>query len=45
MLPLGLLLLAVDLPFLRGPISAFVIRVRVAIRRLARRWRKWRRRP
>jgi hypothetical protein len=40
MLPLGLLLLAVDLPFLRGPISAFVIRVRVAIRRLVRRWRK-----
>lgn len=40
MLPLGLLLLAIDLPFLRGPISAFVIRVRVAARRLARRWRK-----
>jgi hypothetical protein len=39
MLPLGLLLLAVDLPFLRGPISAFVIRARVAIRRLVRRWR------
>ena len=45
MLPLGLLLLAVDLPFLRGPISAFVIRVRVALRLLARRWRNWRRRP
>jgi hypothetical protein len=43
MLPLGLLLLAVDLPFLRGPISALVIRARVAGRRLARRWRKWRR--
>jgi hypothetical protein len=43
MLPLGLLLLAVDLPFLRGPISALVIRVRVAIRRMVRRWRKWRR--
>ena len=28
MLPLGLLLLAVDLPFLRGPISALLIRVR-----------------
>ena len=40
MLPLGLLLLAVDLPFLRGPISNFVIRVRVAIRRLTRRWKK-----
>jgi hypothetical protein len=45
MLPLGLLLLAVDLPFLRGPISAFVIRVRVALRRLARRWRRRRKRP
>jgi hypothetical protein len=44
MLPLGLLLLAVDLPFLRGTISAFVIRVRVAIRRLARRWRNRRKR-
>jgi hypothetical protein len=45
MLPLGLLLLAVDLPFLRGPISAFVIRVRVALRRLARRWRDRRKPP
>lgn len=36
MLPLGLLLLAVDLPFLRGPISAFLIRGR----RLLRRWRR-----
>ena len=45
MLPLGLLLLAVDLPFLRGPISSFVIRVRVAIRRLTRRWRKRSKRP
>jgi hypothetical protein len=45
MLPLGLLLLAIDLPVLRGPISAFVIRVRVAIRRLARRWRNRRKRP
>lgn len=44
MLPLGLLLLAVDLPFLRGPISALVIRARLAVRRLARRWRKWRKR-
>jgi hypothetical protein len=45
MLPLGFLLLAVDLPFLRGPISAFIIRARVAGRRLARRWRHWRMRP
>lgn len=28
MLPLGLLLLAIDLPFLRGPISALLIRAR-----------------
>jgi hypothetical protein len=36
MLPFGLLLLAVDVPFLRGPISAMIIR--------ARRWIKyWRR--
>ncbi len=44
MLPLGLLLLAVDLPFLRGPISGLVIRARLAARRLGRRWRKWRNR-
>lgn len=40
MLPLGLLLLAVDLPILRGPISAFVIRARRKARHLARRWRQ-----
>jgi hypothetical protein len=45
MLPLGFLLLAVDLPFLRGPISALVIRARVTLRRLARRWRNRRKRP
>lgn len=28
MLPLGLLLLAIDLPFLRGPIAALLIRAR-----------------
>ncbi len=28
MIPLGLLLLAVDLPFLRGPISGLIIRAR-----------------
>lgn len=39
MLPLGLLLLAVDLPVLRGPISALVIRGRQMARRLAQRWR------
>ncbi len=41
MLPLGLLLLAVDLPVLRGPVSAAVIRGR---RWLALRRRQWRRR-
>ncbi len=43
MLPLGLLLLAVDLPILRGPISALIIRGRRKGRRLAVRWRRWRR--
>lgn len=41
MLPLGLLLLAVDLPFLRGPISALIIRARRLGRRWARRWRQY----
>ncbi|MGL5011341.1 MAG: hypothetical protein ACRC6I_15790 [Paracoccaceae bacterium] len=40
MLPLGLLLLAVDLPSLRGPISTLMIRARIRIRR----WRRSRRR-
>jgi hypothetical protein len=42
MLPLGLLLLAVDLPILRGPISVFVIRGRRLAKRWVRRWRHWR---
>lgn len=42
MLPLGLLLLAVDLPVLRGPISVLIIRGRRKGRRLALRWRRWR---
>jgi hypothetical protein len=44
MLPLGLLLLAVDLPVLRGPISALIIRGRRKGRHLALRWRLRRRR-
>lgn len=40
MLPMGLLLLAVDLPVLRGPISALVIRSRRWISRLRRRTRR-----
>jgi hypothetical protein len=40
MLPAGLLLLAVDLPHLRGPISAFVIRGRRITQRWLRRWRR-----
>ena len=43
MLPLGLLLLAVDLPFLRGPISVLAIRGRRLVHRWLRRWRDWRR--
>ncbi len=37
MLPLGFLLLAVDLPCLRGPISALIIRARRKIRHWKRR--------
>jgi hypothetical protein len=40
MLPLGFLLLAVDLPILRGPISALVIRSRRKARLLAHRWKR-----
>jgi hypothetical protein len=40
MLPLGLLLLAVDLPILRSPISALIIRGRRKARLLALRWRR-----
>jgi hypothetical protein len=36
MLPLGLLLLALDLPFLQGPINTISLRVQ-------RRWTNWRR--
>jgi len=43
MLPLGVLLLAVDLPILRGPISVFLIRARRKTRLLATRWRARRR--
>lgn len=39
MLPLGLLLLAVDLPVLRGPISVAIIRSRRSGKRWLRRWR------
>jgi hypothetical protein len=43
MLPAGLLLLAIDLPRLRGPISVVVIRGRRTGKRWFRRWRDWRR--
>lgn len=42
MLPLGLVLLALDIPVLRGPISVFLIRGRRLIQRWHRRWRDWR---
>lgn len=45
MLPLGLLLLAVDLPVLRGPISVLIIRARRMAKLWVRRWRHWRRKP
>ena len=38
MLPLGLLLLAVDLPFMRGPIAALMIWGR---RKASLLWRRW----
>jgi len=40
MLPAGLLLLAIDLPILRGPISSLVIRGRRIVQRWLRRWRR-----
>lgn len=40
MLPAGLLLLAIDLPVLRGPISNVVIRGRRVVQRWLRRWRR-----
>lgn len=40
MLPLGLLLLAVDMPILRGPISAIIIRGRRKSRILTHRWKR-----
>ena len=43
MLPLGLLL-AVDLPVLRGPISALILRARRKGHRLALWWSHWRQR-
>jgi hypothetical protein len=40
MLPFGLLLLAIDLPILRGPISALLIRTRRRIQILLSSWRR-----
>lgn len=42
MLPFGLLLLAVDLPFMRGPVSAGMILARRRIDVWSARWRAWR---
>lgn len=42
MLPAGLLLLAIDLPVLRGPISTVVIHGRRVTARWRRKWRNWR---
>lgn len=41
MVPLGLLLLAIDMPVLRGPISVLIIRVRRSGTRWIRRWQAW----
>lgn len=40
MLPVGLLLLAIDLPFLQGPIGALLVRVRRKMSCLSRRFRR-----
>jgi hypothetical protein len=37
MLPLGLMLLAIDLPFLQGPVAALIVRAR----RRVDVWRRW----
>lgn len=42
MLPLGLLLLAVDIPRLRGCVSSAIIRFRRRLDIWSRRWRHWR---
>lgn len=42
MLPFGLMLLAVDLPVLQGPVSGAIVRLRIKARLLRRRWRRWR---
>jgi hypothetical protein len=39
MIPLGLLLLAIDVPALKGPVTSFLIRGRRRIDLLRRRWR------
>ncbi|WP_073327646.1 hypothetical protein [Wenxinia saemankumensis] len=39
MIPLGLFLLAIDLPILQGPVTAATIRLRRRFELLARRWR------
>lgn len=40
MLPIGLLLLAVDLPFLQGPIGAMLVRIRRRAENLRRRFKR-----
>lgn len=45
MMPLGLLLLAVDLPVLRAPLSVAIIRSRRSGKRWLRRWRNRRKTP
>jgi hypothetical protein len=42
MLPMGLLLLAIDLPFLRPHVNSAIIRGRRRVDILRRRWAAWR---
>ena len=44
MIPLGLFLLAIDLPALQGPVTAATIRLRRRFELAARSWRHWRER-
>jgi hypothetical protein len=42
MLPIGLLLIAQDIPFLRAPVGRITLKGLDAASRLHRRWKKWR---
>jgi len=41
-LPIGLLLIAQDVPFLRRPVGRFMLRLLDAVDRMKQRWKQWR---